>query len=244
MHLSVILPNYNSGELLEKTLTSIFESPCVYSLEVLIMDNLSTDRPLEIIQRFPNEQIQFHSEADAGIYDAMNKGIQKAKGKWLIFLGAGDELILDSVNQLPLDSDTFKMIYGEVYLVRSQKNYDGPFDFLKMTDRNICHQAILYHASVFRQFGGFDLRYPIMADYVFNLSAFVAMGHLIHYVPLTISRFLGGGVSETARDPIFHYHKFRIINQIVLKHPSLSGLWKLMRYNVIHSRNFLRARMG
>lgn len=244
MHLSVILPNYNSGPLLEKTLASIFDTPCRYSLEVLIMDNLSSDNPLATLHRFPSHPIHFHSEADRGIYDAMNKGIQKAKGKWLIFLGAGDELLMESVNQLPLDSDTPCMMYGDVYLVQSQKIYDGPFDFLKMTEKNICHQAIFYHARVFRQLGLFNLRYPITADYVFNLTLFGAMGHRIQYVPLTISRFLGGGLSDTGQDHAFHKHKFRIINQAVLQRPNLSGFWELMRYNFIHSRNYLKARIG
>lgn len=208
------------------------------------MDNLSSDNPFAILRRFPSQSIHFHTEADRGIYDAMNKGIQKAKGKWLIFLGAGDELIMDSINQLPLETDAHFMMYGDVYLVKSQRIYDGPFDFMKMTEKNICHQAIFYHASVFRKLGLFNLRYKITADYVFNLTVFGAMGRRIQYVPLIISRFLGGGLSDTAHDHAFHNHKFRIINQAVFKSPSLSGLWELMRYNFIHSRDYLKARIG
>ena len=244
MDISIIIPNYNSGELLGKTLASIFNFPCKYQLEVLIMDNLSVDAPLELVRRFPSPQIVFQSEPDLGIYDAMNKGINLAKGKWLIFLGAGDELILDSVNQLPLDADHLRMIYGDVYLVQSGRIYDGPFDFLKMTEKNISHQAIFYHASVFSQLGLFDLRYKITADYVFNLAVYGSMSHAIRYVPLTISRFLGGGLSDTVRDSAFHDHKFKIINETLLKRPSLQGLWQLMRYNMTHSQKFIQAKLG
>lgn len=243
MDISIIIPNYNSGELLGKTLSSIFAIPCKFHLEVLILDNLSSDYPMDTVHRYPSQQVVFKSESDRGIYDAMNKGIGMAKGKWLIFLGAGDELIMENVNQLPLDSETYRMIYGNVYLVQSQKVYDGPFDFLKMTEKNISHQAIFYHASVFGQLGLFDLRYKITADYVFNLAVFGTMSHAIHYVPLTISRFLGGGLSDSAYDHAFHNHKFKIINKVMLKRPSLTGIWELMRYNLIHSRDYLKAKI-
>lgn len=244
MDISIVIPNYNTGNLLANTLASIFNAPCKYELEVLIMDNLSSDNPLAILRQFPAEHIHFHSESDSGIYDAMNKGIRQAKGNWLIFLGAGDELIMDSVNQLPFDSLIYRMIYGDVYLVQSSQVYDGPFDFKKMTDKNISHQAIFYHSSLFQKLGLFDLRYRITADYVFNLALFGTMGHSITYVPLVISRFLGGGISDSLRDNAFHDHKFKIINKTVLKRPSLSGLCHLMRYNMSHSRKFLRARLG
>jgi glycosyltransferase involved in cell wall biosynthesis len=213
-------------------------------LEVVIVDNLSSDSPKETLENFPQEQLVFLSEPDRGIYDAMNKGIKLAKGRWVIFLGAGDELIMDSVNQMPLDNDQLMMVYGNVYLVQSQKIYDGEFDFLKMTEKNISHQAIFYHTRVFQKIGYFDVRYKITADYVFNLAIFSAMSHLIRYYPLTISNFLGMGLSDLVRDDAFHDHRFSIINKVALRNLSLKGVRQLIAFDLAHTKKYLKYKIG
>lgn len=242
--ISIIIPNYNSGNLLEVTLKSIFSTACDYSLEVIVMDNLSTDQPEEILKAFPSKSINFCSESDQGIYDAMNKGIRMAKGNWLIFLGAGDELILESVNQLPLRSDRWMMVYGDVYLVQTGKVYDGEFDFSKLTEKNISHQAIFYRSEVFQKLGHFDVRYKITADYVLNLALFLEMKHLICYHPLTVSRFLGLGISDRVRDHLFHDHKLSVISRIILQRLNARNLLHLARYYLYYFRAGLKNNFG
>lgn len=58
--------------------------------EILIIDGLSMDRTLDVAQSFKDQRIKIHSEKDKGIYDAMNKGISLAKGKWVFFMGSDD----------------------------------------------------------------------------------------------------------------------------------------------------------
>jgi glycosyltransferase involved in cell wall biosynthesis len=242
--ISVIIPNYNSGNLLEVTLKSIFSTGCDYRLEVIVVDNLSTDQPDEILKAFPTKDLVFCSESDQGIYDAMNKGIRMAKGNWLIFMGAGDELLVEHVNQMPLRSDRWMMVYGDVYLVQTGLIYDGAFDFSKLTEKNISHQAIFYRSEVFQKLGDFDIRYKITADYLINLAVFLEMKDLICYHPLTVSRFLGLGVSDRVHDHLFHDHKFSVISKLILRRLNATNLLHLTRYCVAYFRAGIRNNFG
>src|SRR5215218_2671624 len=94
--LSIIIPTYNAGNNLARALESVLQQT-FSSFEVLIMDGLSTDNTSAIVESFHDERIQLFREGDRGIYDAMNKGIAKARGAWLYFLGSDDELYTSTV---------------------------------------------------------------------------------------------------------------------------------------------------
>ncbi|MEI7505135.1 MAG: glycosyltransferase, partial [Paludibacter sp.] len=88
--------------------------------EVHIIDGVSKDNTLEIVKSFNDKRIQILSEIDNGIYDAMNKGIKLAKGKWLYFLGSDDQLFDSRVlNEIYITSKhtRSKVIYGSVKIL-------------------------------------------------------------------------------------------------------------------------------
>lgn len=244
MDLSIIIPNFNSGELLKNTLKSIFESEANFQFEVLIIDNLSTDNPEEIVKSFLAEKITFISEKDEGIYDAMNKGIRKAKGNWLYFLGSGDEFLVQNVNRLQFANLKAKMIYGNVVLLQKNRIYDGEFSLFKLMKRNICHQAIFYHKSIFQDFGNFDLRFKVASDYVYNLLLFLKIRKYIKYYPITICNFLGLGVSDKVRDDLFQDKKFIIINKMCLQSLKISNLFSLLQYNTYFLKKYIKYKFG
>ncbi|OOG71458.1 glycosyltransferase, partial [Algoriphagus sp. A40] len=186
--LSIIIPNFNSGHLLEDSLESIFKETVSFSFEVLIVDNCSSDHPENIVEKYPYINLFFLSEPDFGIYDAMNKGVSLAKGDWLIFLGSGDELIIESIECIFSQSlRDFKFLYGNTLLRKNNHLYDGVFSKPKLLKKNISHQAILYHNSLFVSFGFFPLKYSIWADYYFNLFVFFKDKQVIRYFDLAIS---------------------------------------------------------
>src|SRR5690348_134930 len=96
---SIIIPTYNPGKILVKALESVITQD--YSnTELIVMDGGSTDGTVSLLQQYNIHIAYWKSEPDSGIYDAMNIGIAKATGTWLLFLGADDELmpgILSSV---------------------------------------------------------------------------------------------------------------------------------------------------
>ncbi len=223
--LSIIIPNFNSGILLEQSLESIYKDNVSILFEVLIMDNCSSDYPKKIIEKFQFNNLYFFSEPDAGIYDAMNKGITIAKGDWLIFLGSGDELVIESLYYVfSQELGDFMFLYGNTLLARYNQIYDGIFSKSKLLKKNISHQAILYHKSLFMSFGLFQLKYTIWADYYFNLFVFFKNKQIIRYFDVVISIYRGGGISDLKEDWQFSRDKNKIFLKILFQNISIENI--------------------
>ncbi|MCT8340056.1 glycosyltransferase [Flavobacteriaceae bacterium TK19130] len=209
---TIIIPTYNSADTLEATLASIAEQQTA-DVSVCVMDGGSTDTTEAIVQKWKQEvaALQWFQETDHGIYDAMNKGMRKATGKWILFLGSDDTLHHHSVLQ-PLfeilrytDAD---VVYGNAKIIgntgwaKDGDLYDGPFTLEKLLQQNICHQAMCYRTSFVREeIGDFNQRYVKSADWDFNLRCW-AKGRF-EYIDLVIANFAAGGVStETTDHPL------------------------------------------
>jgi glycosyltransferase involved in cell wall biosynthesis len=101
--LTIITVTFNASDFVERTLKSVQSALSRVadpnSVEYLIIDGGSKDDTLIICQRYSQIISRIISERDRGIYDAMNKGISLARGKYLWFLNAGDEIFDDHVLQ-------------------------------------------------------------------------------------------------------------------------------------------------
>ena len=93
--ITVISINYNSSiSDVEKTITSVLNQTYNY-IEYIVIDGQSTNGSLEKIRTFENCIDLIVSEKDAGIYDAMNKGIGLAQGEWIVMMNMGDTFTED-----------------------------------------------------------------------------------------------------------------------------------------------------
>lgn len=184
-----------------------------------IIDSVSTDKTLQIAQLAAENDARVHviSELDCGVYDAMNKAIPLARGEWIYFLGADDELFdLDVLStMLNQDNCNSDFLYGNVLLIPEQKVHDGPFDVVKLLSRNICHQAIFYRRAVFDQLGSFDLRFPIFADWEFNIRCMLDPNIRTKHVETLVARFHTGGISfnGTSKDPGWHNERVDMLGR-------------------------------
>lgn len=208
---SIIIPTYNS----EKTLINCLESVLIQEFtnyEILIIDGLSIDNTLNIIEKyiFKYPLIKFTSEQDNGIYDAMNKGIDLAKGIWLYFLGSDDILFNKDVLSIiakSTDSTDESIIYGNVIIKGenqwnlNEKVFGGEYDLEKILRFTICHQAIFYKKNVFNRFGKYHLKYIVNADYEFNLRCFSSIK--FKYINSVIAYFFVGGQSTRITEDDF-----------------------------------------
>ena len=180
---SIIIPSFNNIENLKECIRSI-DNQVYDNYEVWIIDNKSTDGTEDFIKTL---QAPFYwvFEKDLGVYDAMNKGVQKANGDWLYFLGCDDRLF----NSLTLEN-LFKIInipektdlvigrvqydlYGdESYFLRRKGGITSPVVSRKLWAINTMHhQAIFYRKEIFDKLI-FSLKYKILSDYDFNIKLF------------------------------------------------------------------------
>lgn len=212
IYFSIIIPTFNSAATLQKCLDSVIQQTYT-NFEILIIDGVSTDNTLEIARQFNDNRIKIISEPDQGIYDAMNKGIIMAKGEWLYFLGSDDEINSKSVfsNISAFDLNNVHVIYGNVEFP-GKIIYDGQFNFEKILEKNICHQAIIYHYSIFKKLGMYNLKYKIAADYAFNLKWFFNDNIKNVYISIIIANYSLNGISSIHRDVQFE----KDFNEIII----------------------------
>jgi|GEM_PF-314687 len=205
--ISIITPTYNSAKHLKACILSVAQQSYT-NKEHLIVDNLSTDETVEIVRKYALQypHIRLISEKDHGIYDAMNKGIEKCSGDWLYFIGCDDTFYNDDVLSCIFCSheiEQMDVIYGNVEWGKGGPLYDGLFTPLKLLNKNICHQAIFFTRDLFYQLGGFETKYKALADWVFNMQWFFRENSRIHYLDQTIAVYNPDGYSSNNKDQIF-----------------------------------------
>lgn len=208
--ISIIIPTYNSEEFIQTAIESIVIQT-YEEYEILIIDGNSSDKTVDSIKKMSqkHQQIRYISEKDKGIYDAMNKGIELAKGEWLYFLGSDDALNDKKVLQKVADTlNGFDVVYGNVIRSSTQKEYAGEFTYEKLNQKNICHQALFVHKSVFKTVGKFNLKYKVLADWIHNFAWFSTPKIKHKFIDLVIAKYNDEGFSSNTSDLAFKKDKF------------------------------------
>ena len=232
---SIVIPTYNSSKTLAQCLDTII-CQSYKNFEILIIDGLSDDGTVEMLKDYTShfENIQWISEKDDGIYDALNKGIKMACGEWIYFLGSDDKIYSPSVllEVSNKNSNQFDVMYGSVRLIgntswaKDGDIYDGNFDFKKILSRNICHQAIFYRLKYLKEHIGFyNISYKHCADWDLNLRCWADKP--FYYLDIIIADFYGGGTTTAnigddvffneLRNNIIKYFGLRKLQQVFSK---------------------------
>lgn len=121
--ISVITVVYNAAQTLEPTMLSVINQT-YKNVEYIIIDGGSTDGTVDIIKKYEDKIAYWVSESDKGIYDAMNKGIDRATGEWINFMNAGDSFATQDVLCTVFERGHYNdidIIYGNVYLIGQKK---------------------------------------------------------------------------------------------------------------------------
>ncbi len=202
--ISIITVTYNAQDTILHTLESVAAQSCK-QYEHVIIDGASSDRTLQIVSDFDNEdRIKLISEPDKGTYDAMNKGITHSSGDYLIFLNSGDKFhsphTLQHVVDAILENNYPGIVYGQTDLVDYEGRYLGPrhlqapehltIDSFKQ-GMVVCHQAFV----VLRRITHFyNLKYKFSSDYEWCILALQHSHHNI-YLPETLIDYLSEGLT-------------------------------------------------
>ena len=198
-HISIITVVRNGAADLARTIDSIRRQnyPC---LEYVVIDGASTDGTLDVAKDNADIIDVFISEPDAGIYDAMNKGINRSRGEYLLFLNAGDELVVDLNALSPILAEGCSMIYGKANMLHE----DGTLSYVKgkplksisklIRGTPLCHQAIFYRRD---SIGFYNTCYSIIADRVLTFELLKRVGlQQTKFMDVPIVNYYEGGFSR------------------------------------------------
>lgn len=200
--ISVITPVYNNVRDIETCLLSVIRQTYT-CLEHWIIDGGSTDGSLEVIQSYANkyQHIRWLSEKDEGIYHALNKGINKASGDWLYFLGSDDQLMNDTVIEEILTNSeffNFDILYGNILLKENGIIVGEAVDINALKRGCTHHQATFIRKSVFDKLGMYNEKYKICADWAFTIKCFQTKNLNLKYIDKIIAIYSTIGFSNTA----------------------------------------------
>ncbi len=196
---SVICVTYNAAETLPTLIKSISDRKTP-AMEFIVVDGGSTDGTVDVLAQNDSVVDFWISEPDNGIYDAMNKSLNYFRGRWVVFMGADDQLEDGFIQMLTLLKDPGTIYYGNVIFY--SREFSKVYDDYYLTKLNICHQAIFYPASVFKKYK-YDLRYKVYADYHLNLRCWGDPQFNFVHVNYLVASFPEGGFSTYTKDDTF-----------------------------------------
>lgn len=205
LRFSIITVTWNAATHLEKCIQSVAAQSCP-DHEYIIVDSASTDGTQALVERHRATVTQFVSEPDDGIYDAMNKGIARARGDYLLFLGADDYLydrdVLCDATRFLAENREVDFAYGNIEV----READGtktvfrpppPEDALEfMVCGCLPHQASFARRDIFDRLGRFDLRYKVAADYDWFLRVLGSPESRVRYFNRIITSYFSEGLSN------------------------------------------------
>lgn len=235
--LSIVTVVYNAELHLERTIASI-QSQNYANIEHIIIDGASKDKSLEIIKKHQSKIYFWVSEKDNGIYDAMNKGLAKASGDYVLFLNAGDTLFGTDCIAKVFSNPPADIYYGDTMIVDEFGNQKGKRRLPlpeNLTWKNIgmgmvvCHQSFIPRREICPNY---NLNFRISADIDWTINC-LKSAKKIHNTHQFICNFLEGGMSHTnmkkglvERFKILNNH-FGLVNNLV-NHLKIS--FRLLNY--------------
>ncbi|NID11656.1 glycosyltransferase family 2 protein [Fibrivirga algicola] len=200
---TIITATYNAGNYLEECISSVLNQS-YDNIEYIVIDGGSTDSTINIIETYQHRLAYWISEPDAGIYDAWNKGISKATGNWLVFIGADDQLLPDAV-RLYIEHiinhpncENLQFVSSQIQLIDERSNYletvGQPWRWELFRKSMVTwHVGTFHSCSLFRMYGVYDDTFKISGDYEFLLRAGSRL--IASYMPSVTAKMRVGGIS-------------------------------------------------
>lgn len=249
---TIVIAVFNAEKFLQQCIDSVTNQTYI-NKQLIVIDGGSTDKTLEII-RTNHDVIDYSvSEKDRGIYHAWNKGLDKAKGEWICFLGSDDYFFDQHALQnmmikiQHMDLHDIRVVYGRVVLVNDhgkQLEILGD-EWMLIKDKFnkimcIPHPAVLHNRVLFEQKGKFDETFRIAGDYEMLLRELTS-GNAYSVMDAIVVAMRVGGVSSKPENAIRSLkemrlaqkmHGQRVINSfifiLIFKESLRVFIWKLL----------------
>jgi len=208
--ISVITVVFNSKNTIESAIKSVLNQS-YENIEYIIIDGGSTDGTVDIIKKYKDKIAYWISEADNGIYDAMNKGIKSATGDIVGFLNSDDvyadgeviEKVAKTIWEKEVDSCYGDLVYIDKNgkIVRLWKSKDFSLEKFKRGWMPP-HPTFFVKKEIYEKYGGFNLNFPIAADYELMLRFLYKFKISTTYIPEILVKMRIGGKSNKSLNNI------------------------------------------
>ena len=198
--ISIITINYNDKVGLERTLKSV-TNQTYKNVEYIVIDGGSTDGSNELLVQYNDKINYWISEPDKGIYNAMNKGILKTNGEYLLFLNSGDELFNSAILENNISFiNTHELIYFNINVVGEQetfiKKYPQKITFSYLYVDTLPHPATFIKRSLFKKIGLYDEQLKIVSDWKWFIIALGKYNATYQHYDSILSTFYFDGISS------------------------------------------------
>lgn len=228
MKLSIITVNLNNAKGLRHTMESVVNQS--YSqFEYIIIDGASEDDSVQVAESIIEQRKEFSvlllSEKDSGIFNAMNKGIQRCSGDYILFLNSGDYLVNSDVLLSVFDSDHTADILcakcdcsknGVVVWTSAPPKH---ITFGTLFLQGISHQSTFIRRNLFDKVGLYDESYKYNADIEFWYRAIILNNATTETIDIVTTNYNLEGISETAKESqVFIEEHHRILSHELFQH--------------------------
>lgn len=209
--LSIITVNYNNLEGLKTTFESV-KNQTYQDFEFIIIDGGSTDGSFKFLEENTKAINYWVSEPDRGVYHAMNKGVLKAKGEYLLFLNSGDHFynhtVLQENHHYVIEKDIF---YFNLQVIETNKTfiktYPDKLSFSYFVEDTLPHPATFIKKEVFSKTNLYKEDFKILSDWKFFIDAICKYNASYTKINETLSTFYIGGMSSNPENRTIKYNE-------------------------------------
>ncbi len=199
MRISIITVNLNNKTGITQTIASVINQTYP-NIEYIIIDGGSIDGSVEVIKEHEDRITYWVSEPDRGIYHAMNKGVKRATGDYLLMLNSGDYLIDENIIERFVKlNPTEAIVYGNLKWQKDKNlnNHKFPkeLSFKYFINNALGHQSMFIHNTVHKIIGYYDEEFRITADWKLTLLSYSKYNLPFKYIDFEISVCQRDGIS-------------------------------------------------
>ena len=219
MKISIITINFNNKKGLVKTIASV-KNQSYSNIEYIVIDGASTDGSAEYLSDQSKDFNYWISEPDRGIYHAMNKGIDRAVGDYLLFLNSGDTLTkTDVIDKFARCDPKEDIIYGNVLYMypdgtRRLREFPSIFNSRIVITDTLNHQSIFFKRELFSENNMYDESYTLLADWVFYSNEILFKSRSSRHINLIVAEYnMDGASSSTVGKELMESERIKFYNQ-------------------------------
>ena len=217
--ITIIIAVFNSAKTLQQCIDSVTKQTYL-NKQLIIIDGGSSDGTVDLLKANSEKISYWISEPDKGIYNAWNKGLEKANGDWICFLGADDffwntqilEQMSAQLKKLPID---ILVAYGKIMLLNIEakplylvgESWDVVKEYFKQT-MTIPHPGLMHRHSLFELHGKFDESFLISGDYELLLRE-LKNGNAAFFQDIIVAGMRQGGISSCPKQSLTSLYEVR-----------------------------------